>query len=77
MNAPVEYYTAETLGAAAGVSSRTFRAHLKADVGELTQAREVVPGLGVRFAGERCAKYLSLCHASPRCRRKAKLNPFT
>ncbi len=63
MSAPA-YYTAATLAGAAGVSLRTLASHLAADVGQVTKARERVPGLrGYRYEARKCAKYLGLVRA--------------
>jgi hypothetical protein len=70
MSAP-DYYTASSLAAAAGVGLRAFQKHLAADVGQVSKAREVVPGLGVRYEAGKCRKYLRLCLACPRRMAKA------
>ena len=67
-----KYYTPKSLAAAAGVSPRTFRSHLASDTGQLSKAREMVPGLGLRYLGSKCEKYIALCHADPRRKARAE-----
>lgn len=63
MSGEPEYYTADSLALAAGVSRRVFFKHLRCDVGQLAKAREVHPGLGIRYHAPGCRKYLSLVRA--------------
>lgn len=69
-----EYYTTASLAAAAGVGLRCFQKHLKHNVGNINDAREEIPGMGLRFLGKKCRKYLSLVLADPKRMAKAKAN---
>ena len=58
-----DYFTAQSLADAAGVSLRTFFGHLQNDVGQVSKAREKVPGLGIRYNAKACRKYIALVTA--------------
>lgn len=63
MSAELEYYTAEALAKAAGVTRSQFTRHQARNVGQIGDARERVPGLGLRYVGKKCRKYLALVRA--------------
>ena len=57
------YFTTKGLAAAAGVSRATFYGHVQHDVGQVTKAKERVPGIGIRWHAGKCRKYLDLVTA--------------
>lgn len=63
MSTEPEFFTLESLARAAGISITQLYRHLRYDVGQITKARERVPGLGIRFTAAKCRKYLSLVRA--------------
>ena len=63
MSESPDYFTTTGLIAAAGVTPSTFYRHVRADVGQITKARERINGFGVRWVASRCRKYLALCRA--------------
>lgn len=68
-----DFYIAETLAAAAGVSKKTFERHLAKNVGSLQSARFTEPGLGVRYDAKKCRRYLALVLACPKRRPKVEV----
>lgn len=58
-----EYFTAATLASAAGVSRSQLTRHQQRNVGQIMDAREMVPGLGLRYRASKCRKYLALVKA--------------
>ena len=57
------YFTTAGLCLTARVSRATFYAHVKADVGQITKAKERLTGLGIRWHAGKCRKYLDLVTA--------------
>lgn len=57
------YYTTSGLMEAAGVGPTEFYKHVVCDVGQITKAKEKIPGLGLRWVGSKCRKYIDLCQA--------------
>lgn len=72
---PPTYFTTKSLCDYAGVNPRTFQDHLRLNVGGIQSAREKVRGLGLRYVGSKCRRYIAMCHADPGRLAKSKPQP--
>ncbi len=63
-NEDQDYYAMDTLVEAPGITPLMFFKHERHDVGQISKAREVISGVGIRYKAKDCRKYIS----SPRAR---------
>ena len=57
------YFTQATLAAHAQISLASLSRYLKNNVGDIKKAEEKIPGLGVRYEGKKCRKFIDLVTA--------------